>query len=107
MKLGHSADEIRYDSTEGTVARYVVTLENEPVMVILCDAADPKRTIRIARTQDSGIQNTGGQFTMVAELHEGSDGMPLGVTERVAEQSVYTYVIPRLHILLARLLRAA
>jgi hypothetical protein len=111
MKLGHTADEIKYDATFGTVARYVVVLDGEPTFYILCDSADPEKVIRIARHNGSvtgGLtQATAGRFAMAAEILEGPDGEPLGMSERVNEKSVYTYVVPRLHVLLGRLLRAA
>lgn len=116
MKLGHSKDEIKYDATVGTIARYVVLLDSEPTMHILCDSADPEKAIRIARAGSpddsitqyiSGSQATAGRFTMTAELLEDADGMPLGTDAQVNAKSVYTYVVPRLHVLLGRLLRAA
>lgn len=111
MKLGHAADEIRYDNTFGTVARYVVILDNEPTMYIVCDAADPERVIRVARHNGAVTaaltQATAGRFAMTQKFLENPDGEPLGVEERVDEKSVYTYVVPRLHVLLGRLLRAA
>ncbi len=112
MKLGHTADEIKYDKTFGTVARYVVILDGEPTFYILCDAADPEKVIRIARHNGSVAealtQATAGRFTVTTELLVDADGMPLGVGEaRVNEKSVYTYVVPRLHVLLGRLLRTA
>jgi hypothetical protein len=94
MKLGHTADEIKYDETVGTTAHYLVILDGEPTMSILCDTADPEKVIRIRPTGPAtGVQDTAGRFTMT--------------TERVNEKSVYTYVVPRLHVLLGRLLRAA
>lgn len=110
MKLGHTNDEIKYDGTEGGVARYVVILDGEPTMHILCDthAANDKRNIFISRP---GLvqyaQATKGQFTTKTELLTDADGAPLGTETRVNEKSVYAYVIPRLHVLLGRLLRAA
>jgi hypothetical protein len=107
MKLGHTADEIKYDATVGTIARYVVILDSKPTMFILCDSADPEKVIHIEAAPCSVTQATAGRFTMKTELLEDADGMPLGTSEQVNEKSVYTYVIPRLHILLGRLLRAA
>lgn len=109
MKLGHTNDEIRYDATTGTIARYLVVLDGEPTMAIFCDSTDADKRICVARAHDGhGYQATKGHFTMKTELLTDSDGMPLGVGEaRVDEKSVYTYVIPRLHVLLGRLLRAA
>jgi len=107
MKLGHSADEIKYDETVGTVAHYIVVLDGEPTMTILCDSADPEKVIRIRRVGGGTNQVTAGRFVMTAELLEDADGMPLGTSEQVNAKSVYTYVIPRLHVLLGRLLRAA
>lgn len=108
MKLGHSADEIKYDETVGTVAHYVVILDGEPTMTILCDSADPEKVIRIRPVGAVlGTQATAGRFTMTTKLLEDADGMPLGTSPQVDEKSVYTYVIPRTHVLLGRLLRAA
>lgn len=111
MKLGHSADEIKYDETVGTIARYVVILDGEPTMSILCDSSDPEKVIRIARIAGPGssaiLQDTAGRFTMTTKFLEGPDGAPVGLAEQVDQTSVYTYVIPRMHVLLGRLLRAA
>lgn len=108
MKLGHSADEIKYDATHGTIARYVVILDGEPTMQILCDSADASKTIIVAKAYTTaGALTTLGRFAMADVITEDADGMPLGVESRVDEKSVYTYVIPRLHVLLGRLLRAA
>jgi hypothetical protein len=107
MKLGHSADEIKYDTTCDGIARYVVVLEGKPVMFILCDYADTEKVIRIADANNSADQPTAGRFTMRTVLLEDADGLPLGTSEQVDEKSVYTYVVPRLHVLLGRLLRAA
>ena len=111
MKLGHSKDEIKYVETEGTASRYVVILDDEVTMHIVCDAADPEKTIYIAAQQGAGLpgpaQSTLGRFTMTEKFLESADGSPLGIEQRVDEKSVYTYVVPRLHVLLGRLLRAA
>lgn len=109
MKLGHTADEIKYDATTGTVARYILILDGEHTMSILCDSADPNRTIKIAAAHVLGevTHDTKGQFAVTTKLLEGPDGGPLGTETRVDEKSVYTYVVPRLHVLLGRLLRAA
>jgi hypothetical protein len=107
MKLGHTADEIKYDETVGTVAHYLVILDGEPTMTILCDSADPEKVIRIRRVGSATSQTTAGRFVMTTELLEDSDGNPLGTSERVNGKSVFTYVVPRLHVLLGRLLRAA
>jgi len=108
MKLGHSADEIKYDTTHGTIARYVVILDGEETMQILCDSTDASKTIIVAPAKSTlNAQPTAGRFTMKTELLEDADGMPLGTSEQVNEKSVYTYVLPRLHVLLGRLLRAA
>lgn len=107
MKLGHTNDEIKFDGIDGTAARYLVILDSQPTMTILCDTADPEKIIKISCPKVAP-QATNGRFAMVTELLSDSDGMPLGVGEaRVDEKSVYTYVIPRLHVLLGRLLRNA
>lgn len=105
MKLGHEADEIKYVGTVGTVARYAVILEGDVVMAILCDSADAERTIRISHKDN--VQDTAGRFELTTDFKEGPNGELLDVAVRVNEKSVYSYAIPRLHILLARLLKAA
>jgi hypothetical protein len=107
MKLGHSADEIKYDATVGTVARYVVILDGKPTMFVMCDSADPEKVIHIEAAPCSVTQATNGRFKMTSTFLESPTGEPLGVEERVDEKSVYTYVAPRLHVLLGRLLRAS
>jgi hypothetical protein len=110
MKLGHTNDEIKFSHTVGTVARYVVILDGEPTMHIFCDLVDETRTITIAPAKGNGggEQATKGTFTTTVDLLTDGDGMPLGVAKpRVDEKSVYAYVVPRLHVLLGRLLRAA
>jgi hypothetical protein len=108
MNLGHANDEIKYDETVGTIAHYLVILDGEPTMTILCDSNDPEKVIRIrAAGNVGGVQATNGRFTMAQTFLETADGEPIGVEERVNEKSVYTYVGPRLHVLLGRLLRAA
>lgn len=109
MKLDRPTNEIKYDETVGTVARFVVILDGEPTMRIACDMADDKRTIRIAAVNPVGevLHDTKGRFELTSKLTEDPDGMPLGAEQRVDRISVYRYVIPRLHVLLGRLLRAA
>lgn len=110
MKLGHTADEIKYDGTyDGTVSLYLVMLDNEPTMHIVCDSTDAEKIIRIGRPGCgvNGSVATAGRFTMSIELLEDADGGPLGTSEQVNARSVYTYVVPRIHVLLGRLLRAA
>lgn len=110
MKLGHANDEIKFDGiVKGTHALYLLILDGEPTMHIVCDSADEARTIYIRPYGNPAkTQPTAGTFTMTTELLTDADGAPLGVGEaRVDEKSVYTYVIPRLHVLLGRLLRSA
>jgi hypothetical protein len=107
MKLGHSADEIKYDATIGTIARYLLILDGEHTMTIQCDSADPDKVINILDANGDRCQATKGRFTITTKLLEGPDGEPLGTETRVDEKSVYMYVIPRLHVLLGRLLRTA
>lgn len=110
MKLGHD-NEIKFDETVGTVTRFVLVLDGEPTMHILCDSSDPERVIRIARVAGPGssaiLQDTKGRFTTYTKLLEDPDGSPLGTEARVDSKSVYRYVLPRLQTLLGRLLRAA
>lgn len=118
MKLGHSADEIKFGGTQNGISRYILMLDGEPTMYVLCDTTDTAKTIRIAPatidtdnltsdTIDLVSRATKGQFQVTTKLLEGPDGEPLGTETRVDEKSVYTYVVPRLHVLLGRLLRAA
>src|ERR1041384_3159935 len=124
MKLGHTNDEIKFSHTVGTVARYVVILDGEPTMHIFCDLVDETRTITIAPAKGNGggEQAPKGTFTthldpptagarIAARRREppaDGDGVPLAAPKpRVDEKSVYAYVVPRLHVLLGRLLRAA
>ena len=107
MNLGHSADEIKYDATYGTVARYIVILDGEVTMAIQCDTADTEKAIKILDANGNHCLTTKGQFAITTKLLEGPDGAPLGTETRVDEKSVYAYVVPRLHVLLGRLLRAA
>lgn len=108
MKLGHTNDEIKYVETVGTTAIYLLILDGEPTMQVICDMVDAECTIRIAGPGAiAGTLPTLGRFTTITKLLEGPDGAPLGAETRVDEKSVYTYVIPRLHVLLGRLLRAA
>jgi hypothetical protein len=79
-------------------------------MQILCDMADPEKAIRIARAgvdSEALTQTTKGRFTIYTKLLEDADGAPLGTEERVDRKSVYGYIVPRLHVMLGRLLRAA
>lgn len=107
MQLGHSADEIKYEKTFLGVAVYLVILDGEPTMRILCNPAGTELVIRIASMSSEVSMDTNGRFKMIEVFTEDADGMPLGVEKRVDEKSVYTYVVPRLHVLLGRLLRAA
>ena len=111
MKLDAPNNEIKFDGTEdikGTPAtRFLVSLDGEPTMRILCVHGDPEAIIFIGRADHTGYQPTKGRFKMTTKLTEDADGQPLGAEERVDRISVYKYVIPRLHVLLGRLLRAA
>lgn len=109
MKLGHTNDEIKFAETTGTVTRFVVSLDGEETMDVLCDMADETKTIRIRRSNRlvPDTQDTKGHFTTYTKLHEDVDGMPTGTEERVDRKSVYVYILPRLHVMLGRLLRAA
>ena len=105
MKLGHG-NEIKFELTHGTVTRYQVILDGEPTMAVQCDAADPERTITILTLGGDHCLPTKGHFQMTSKFLEGPDGAPLGMEQRVDSKSVYSYVLPRLHSLMGRLLRA-
>lgn len=111
MKLGNQNDEIKYLTTEGTKAIYGIYLDGEPTMTIICDTKDGNRRIVIQNVVDGNGKRvtlaTKGEFTLKTKLAEDADGMPLGTETYVDRKSVYTYVLPRLHVLLGRLLRAA
>lgn len=116
MKLDHTS-EIKFAETTGTITRFVLVLEGLDTMSILCDMADGEKTIRIAGdvntdtltsdTLDLISRATEGVFTTYTKLLEDVDGMPLGAEERVDRKSVYGYILPCLHLMLGRLLRAA
>jgi hypothetical protein len=107
MKLG-SKDEARYVGTMGSVALYEVALEGRPVIRIMADLSDPNRRIMISKPNGTGVQHTNGVFSIKVEgeeLIEDADGNPVGVVpgaQRVSGVSVYRYVLPRLHRLIAR-----
>ena len=109
MKLGHTNDEIKFDGVvKGTHTLYLVTLDGQPTMHIVCDIADETGTIHIRRFGDpASTQATNGRFAVTHKMTEDVDGVPLGVEPRVNEKSVYSYVVPRLPVLLGRLLRAS
>lgn len=107
MKLGHSNDEIKYEGTYGTAARFILILDGEETMAIQCDMADPARVIKVATVDGAHVLETKGRFTMKTKLTEDADGLPLGAEERVDRISVYRYILPRIHVMLGRLLREA
>lgn len=106
MKLGHG-HEVKFDLVHGTVTRYVVVIDGENTMAIQCDTADADKTIKILSLNGEHCLPTKGRFAMTAKMTEDVDGAPLGMETRVDSKSVYQYVVPRLHRLMAQLLRAA
>lgn len=106
MKLGHK-DEIKFDAVYGTTTRFVLILDGEHTMTVQCDQADTDRVITILDANGDRAQATKGRFITYTKLLEGPDGSPLGTETRVDPKSVYAYVLPRLHVLLGRLLRTA
>jgi hypothetical protein len=106
MKLGHELDEITYLETLGDTTVFIVRLEGRDAMRLLCPESDPEKKIFIAKADGTGAQPTRGQFQMEADFLETPDGEPAGMSQRVSSRSVYTYVVPRLHVLLSRLLAA-
>jgi hypothetical protein len=106
MKLSHGT-EIKFLTTQGTVTYFGMTLDGEETMRIACDLADPERVIHISTAKGSISQPTKGRFTTYTKLLEDVDGLPVGTEERVDRKSVYGYILPRLHVMLGRLLRAA
>lgn len=107
MQLDAANNEIKYDATYGTVARYVLILDGEITMAIQCDSADPNSVIKVIDPTGTHCLETLGRFKMAEIITENADGSPLGVEKRVDEKSVYAYVLPRMHVLLGRLLREA
>lgn len=103
-------DKIYFSETAGTTSIYLVEVEGRPVMRILANTSDPNQRIAITRADGTGFQWTTGQFQMKTEgeqLIEDADGNPVGVLagqQRVSGVSVYTYVVPRMVRLIARLL---
>jgi hypothetical protein len=107
MKLDSIGNEIKFDATYGTTAAFVLILDGEPTMRIYCDMADTEKTIKIADADGNHVLETKGRFTTYTKLLEDGDGGPLGTEVRVDRKSVYGYILPRLHVMLGRLLRAA
>jgi hypothetical protein len=105
MKLGNPNDEIKFDANYGTVARYVVTLDGVPTLAIQCDTADKDRVIKVLDADGTRCLTTKGRWSLKTKLTEDADGLPLGTETYVDRKSVYGYVLPRLHVLLGRLLR--
>jgi hypothetical protein len=105
MKLGNPKDEIKFDANYGTVARYVVILDGEVTMVIQCDTADKDRVITILDVDGYRSLPTKGRFNTKTKILEDAEGAPLGTETYVDRKTVYGYVLPRLHVLLGRLLR--
>jgi len=105
MKLGNPHDEIKYTNTVGTVACYSVTLDGELTLIIQCDTDDKDRAIQVLDASGTRCLTTKGRFSLKTKLTEDADGMPLGTETYVDRKSVYGYVLPRLHVLLGRLLR--
>ena len=83
------------------IAAMVVSLSAVPA-----HAAWPERTITILTLGGDHCLPTKGHFQMTSKFLEGPDGAPLGMEQRVDSKSVYSYVLPRLHSLMGRLLRA-
>lgn len=106
MKLDNRT-EIKYLDTTGTVSVFVLVLEGEITMRIYCDTAEAEPVIRVAGPTGNKLQDTNGRFALIVKLHEDGNGAPLGAETRVDRKSVYAYVLPRVHVLMGRLLRAA
>lgn len=106
MKLRRTADEIKYDGdvqvNSMDFAKYSVSLDNRPVMDVLVH--NTTGVIGITQPSDSTTyQATTGTAKHVQTIVEDADGAPVGVTTRIDERTVYSYVLPRLHVLIARL----
>lgn len=103
-------DKIYFSETTGTMSVYLVEVEGRVVMRVLANMSDPNQRIAITRPDGTGFQWTGGQFQVKTDgeqLVEDADGNPVGVVagmQRVSGVSIYTYVVPRMVRLLARLL---
>lgn len=107
MKLGNG-NEIKFLDTTGKITRFTLVLEGQETLHITCDVTDPEKVIHVASAANPSLtMATKGHFVTTAKLLEDADGMPLGTEIRVDRKSVYAYILPRLHTLLGRLLRAA
>lgn len=107
MKLGNG-NEIKHLDTTGNVTRFALVLEGEETLHLTCDITDPDKVIHVASAVNPSLtMATKGRFATTAKLLEDSDGGPLGTETRVDRKSVYTYVLPRVPLLMGRLLRAA
>lgn len=107
MKLDAPTNEIKFHEATPEATFFMLLLDGEPTMKIMCVPGDPAKTIRIGRADGTGYQATKGCFTMTTKLLEDVEGAPLGTEVRVDRLSVYKYVVPRMHVLIGRLLRAA
>jgi hypothetical protein len=108
MKLDADNNEIKYVGTDASVAKYLLVLDGEPTMQILCDYSNKDQRILIAPVGAiSMAQATKGQFTLTPDVYQNGNDEVTDVVLRVDEKSVYTYIVPRMHVLLGRLLRAA
>lgn len=106
MKLGNG-NEIKFLDTYGTTTAFLLILDGEPTMRIYCDMADPEKVIKIADSYGNRVLTTKGRFTVKTKLTEDADGAPLGAEERVDRISVYKYILPRVPVMLGRLIRTA
>jgi hypothetical protein len=107
MKLGHIADEIKYTGDKElngfTFSAYMVRLENRPVMEIMVHAVTGAIGIRKPGDTSGEVEFTAGTAQHCVQADEDVDGIPTGLTKRIDERTVYSYVLPRLHVLIARL----
>lgn len=105
MKLGNG-NEIKYLDTTGNITRFTLVLEGQETLHITCDVTDPEKVIHVASAANPSLtMATKGRFTATAKLLEDPDGGPLGTEIRVDRKSVYAYILPRVPLLMGRLLR--
>jgi hypothetical protein len=105
MKLGNG-NEIKHLDTTGKITRFALILEGEETLHITCDVTDKEQVIHVSSAAHPALtMATKGRFTTTAKFMEDADGAPLGTEIRVDRKSVYAYVLPRVPLLMGRLLR--
>lgn len=108
MKLGRTTDEISYvgQSSTGEYSVYRINLDARPVIDVIVDNTSGEILVSEPNHDPLVIQvprhATKGQAVFLDQLVEDADGNPVGMAHRMSGSSVYRYVLPRLHRLIAQ-----